>query len=190
MDLVLRVADEYVLDTVWAKLVPVSAFAASVNRTILDASNSFLNASAPPILLPDSPVSTWSHIVSYLPHPPLASDVLSPAVEAIPILSAWPRDYMPRQIISPTILTLIGSHFLYFAFSYLSYAFIFNHDMMKHPKFLKNQVKLEIQTSLAAFPVMTALTVPFFVAEVRGYSKLYTDVSERGWGYLAFSAFL
>ena len=190
MDLVLRVADDYVLDKVWAKLVPVSAFAASLNRTIVDASSSFFNASTNPILLSDSPASAWSNIVSYLPHPPLPTDILSPAVEALPALSAWPRDYMPRQIISLTILTIIGSHFLYFFFSYLSYRFIFNHDMMKHPKFLKNQVKLEIICSLKAFPLMTALTVPFFVGEVRGHSKMYSDVAEHGWGYLVFSAFL
>ena len=190
MDLVLRVADDYVLDKVWAKLVPVSAFAASLNRTIVDASSSYFNASTNPILLSDSPASAWSNIVSYLPHPPLPTDILSPAVEALPALSAWPRDYMPRQILSLTILTIIGSHFLYFFFSYLSYRFIFNHDMMKHPRFLRNQVRQEIISSLQAFPPMVAFTLPLFIAEVRGYSKLYGDVSEYGWAYFVFSVFL
>ena len=87
-------------------------------------------------------------------------------------------------------MTLIGIFLLYFVFATLSFWFIFNHEMMKHPRFLKNQVKLEIQSSLKAFPGMIALTLPWFLGEVRGYSRLYDDVSEYGWGYLVFSIFL
>lgn len=105
-------------------------------------------------------------------------------------MSAWPRDYIPRQIISLFTITLIGIHVLYFVFAWLSYRFIFNHDMMKHPKFLKNQIKLEIQSSVQAFPTMILLTLPWFLAEVRGHSRLYEDVNEYGWGYLFFSIFL
>lgn len=79
---------------------------------------------------------------------------------------------------------------MYFLFAYLSYKYIFNHEMMKHPRFLKNQVQLEIKTSLKAFPTMMALTLPWFVAEVRGYSKVYHNVDEYGWAYLGFSALL
>lgn len=189
MDLVLRIADDFVLDKVWASLVPLSAFAASVNQTLLSASSSAYNASSHPILLSDPSSSTWSHIVSHLPHPPLPVDVLSP-VGPLASISAWPRDYIPRQIVSLGVITLIGIHLLYFSFAYLSYRYIFNHEMMKHPKFLKNQVKLEIQSSLKAFPGMTLLTLPFFLADVRGYAKIYNDVDEHGWGYLIFSAFL
>ncbi|KAJ3734066.1 fatty acid hydroxylase [Lentinula guzmanii] len=115
-------------------------------------------------------------------------------------LSAWPRSYMPRQILSLTILTLIGIHVLYFLFASLSYYLIFNHDMMLHPRFLPNQVKQEIQTSLKAFPVMTLLTLPWFLGEVRGWSKLYSNVDDfdlsfignfggwGGWVYMAFSS--
>jgi lathosterol oxidase len=59
--------------------------------------------------------------------------------------------------------------------------------MMNHPRFLKNQVKLEIQCSLRAFPGMTLLTLPWFQAEVRGYSKLYDNVDDYGFAYLIFS---
>lgn len=55
--------------------------------------------------------------------------------------------------------------------------------MMQHPKFLKNQVKLEIQSSMRAFPMITLLTLPWFQAEVMGYSKLYDDVDQYGWTY-------
>ncbi|SJL09310.1 related to sterol delta 5,6-desaturase [Armillaria ostoyae] len=98
--------------------------------------------------------------------------------------SSWSRDYIPRQIISLSVLTLIGIYALYFIFAWLSYKFIFNHDMMRHPKFLPNQVRLEIMTSVRAFPVMTLLTLPWFQAEVMGYSKLYDGLDTYGWPYL------
>jgi lathosterol oxidase len=90
-------------------------------------------------------------------------------------------------MLSLIFLTILGIHLLYFIFAGLSYQFIFNHDMMRHPRFLKNQVKLEIQCSLRGFPVMTLLTLPWFQAEVMGYSKLYDSVEEYGWFYFVAS---
>lgn len=181
MDLILRFSDDYFLDSLWAHILPLSAFAgpdllASVNATSL------------PLL--SSHTSKWSQIVSYIPHPPLSDHLLSSAASPAPLVSAWPRDYVPRQLISLFFLTLVGIHFLYFAFAYLSYKFIFNHDMMKHPRFLKNQVKLEIQQSLRSFPWMIILTLPWFQGEVMGYSRLYDDVETYGWPYFVFSIFL
>lgn len=42
---------------------------------------------------------------------------------------------------------------------------------MNHPRFLKNQIKLEIQSSVRAFAPIDALALPWFLAEVRGYSR-------------------
>ncbi|KIJ14305.1 hypothetical protein PAXINDRAFT_116420 [Paxillus involutus ATCC 200175] len=148
MDLVLHLADEYVLDKVWARFVPP-------NNHLVDSSSEFLSAN----------FST----ISTVPQ------------------SAWPRDYIPRQLLSLSILTLIGIHLLYFIFAGLSFQFIFNHEMMRHPRFLTNQIKLEIQTSLKAFPVMMLLTLPWFQAEVMGYSRLYDNVDEYGRLYLVLS---
>ena len=126
--------------------------------------------------------------VSSLPHPPLpAVSLTSPEFST---LSAWPRDYIPRQLLSLATITLLGIVVLYFLFAYLSYKYIFNHEMMKHPRFLKNQIKLEIQSSLKAFPLMILLTLPWFMGEIRGYSKLYDNVEDYGWGYFFFSIFL
>ena len=143
MDLVLHIADEYLLDSVWARLVPL-------HDPLVD-------------------------------HPFLASNATT-----IP-QSAWPRDHLPRQLLSLIVVTMIGIHLLYFIFAALSFQFIFNHDMMRHPRFLKSQIKSEILSSLKAFPGMTLLTLPWFQAEVMGYSRLYDDVSEYGWFYLVFS---
>jgi lathosterol oxidase len=186
MDLVLRICDDLFLDKIWAAILPISAF---VHHNPFPS----VNASA---LVP-SPDSKWSHFISSIPHPPLHPDILaassSPSCPSqlhhLParLLSAWPRDYVPRQLFSLSAVTLIGIFCLYFLIATLSYAFIFNHEMMRHPRFLKNQIKLEIQTSLRAFPGMTLLTLPWFQAEVMGYSKLYDDVDQYGWWYLIAS---
>lgn len=70
---------------------------------------------------------------------------------------------------------------VYYIFASLSYCFVFDKKTMEHPKFLKNQVYLEIKQANQALPVMALLTFPCLVAEVRGYSKLY-DTSAEGPG--------
>lgn len=180
MDLVLHIADDLVLDKAWAYLVPLSAFASSPDVV------QSLNSTAK-ILAHSAPSSTWSQLISHLPHPPFSYNELASIYsnpQSQQLISAWPRDYVPRQILSLSVLTLIGIHALYFIFAWLSFKFIFNHDMMRHPRFLKNQVWLEIQTSLQAFPVMMLLTLPWFQAEVMGYSKLYDGLDTYGYGYL------
>lgn len=144
MDLLLHIADEYLLDNVWARALPQ----ATLNAT--------------------EPTAYWD----------TASNATCPTV------SAWPREYMPRQLLSIFVLTFLGIHLLYFATAWASYKWIFNHDMMRHPRFLKNQVRLEIITSLKAFPGMILMTLPWFEAEVLGYSKLYDGLDTYGYFYL------
>lgn len=160
MDLVLNIADDLVLDNLWAKIVPLKAFA------VVPFNNGTL--------------SRWDQLISALPHPPLP---LADIAEAVPAISAWPRSYIPRQLASLMVITMIGINLLYFVFAWLSYTFVFNHEMMKHPRFLKNQVKLEIQTSVGSFPGMMIMTLPIFQAEVMGYSRLYDRVDTYGWFY-------
>jgi lathosterol oxidase len=154
MDLILNVADHFVFDGLYAKVLPYNS---SIPRLTTD--------------------------TRYLPFNP------QPVADLLPetAFSLWQRDYLPRQILSLTVITLLGIHALYFIFATLSYYYIFNHDMKHHPRFLKNQVKLEIQSSLRAFPAITALTLPWVIAEVMGYSKMYDSVDEYGWGYFFFS---
>ncbi|KAJ7228513.1 fatty acid hydroxylase [Mycena pura] len=179
MDLVLELCDTYFFDTLYAKLIPLSAFAAPELTRIHNAS-----ATA---LLPTT--SQWSKIVSFLPRPPISIEDASYSVLSQPLqTSAWPRDYIPRQILSLFVFTLIGIHVLYFVIAGLSYRFVFNHEMRKHPRFIKDQEKLEIQTSLRSFPLMILLTMPWFLAEVRGYSKLYDGTESYGYWYLFASA--
>jgi lathosterol oxidase len=105
-------------------------------------------------------------------------------------VSAWPRDNILRQCISILIITQIGATSLYWIFSALSYYFIFDRRLEYHPRFLKNQIRQEIVSSMNAVPFINILTLPFFLAEVRGKSLLYTRIDEYGWAWLGISTVL
>lgn len=98
------------------------------------------------------------------------------------------RDAIPRQLASLFIIALSAALVLYFLFCSLSYYFLYDRRLEHHPKFLKNQIRQEIVSSLIAAPVIDVLTLPWFLGEVRGYSKLYDHVADRGWAYFVFSA--
>ncbi|KAG7284981.1 hypothetical protein NEMBOFW57_009599 [Staphylotrichum longicolle] len=104
--------------------------------------------------------------------------------------SAWARDNIVRQIISIMVITQIGACGLYWVFSALSYYCIFDRRLEYHPRFLKNQIRQEIISSMKAVPFINILTVPFFLAEVRGKSLLYTNVDDYGWSWMLVSTVL
>lgn len=104
--------------------------------------------------------------------------------------SRWSRDNVYRQIISILVITQLGATSLYLIFSALSYYFIFDRRLEYHPRFLPNQVRQEIRSSLSAVPFINILTLPVFLAEVRGKSLLYAKVSDYGWSWLLVSAAL
>lgn len=51
--------------------------------------------------------------------------------------ATWPEDDIFRQTISLLIVTNLGAYILYFFCATLSYYFVFDHALMKHPQFLK-----------------------------------------------------
>lgn len=104
--------------------------------------------------------------------------------------SLWPRDNIYRQITSLLVITQVGATSLYLIFSALSYYLIFDRRLEYHPRFLKNQVAQEIKSSLSAVPVINILTLPWFLAEVRGKSLLYQNVDDYGWSWLLISSVL
>lgn len=125
-----------------------------------------------------TPANEWNTTLS-------APDPISASAE-----SAWPRDNILRQCISILIITQIGATSLYWVFSALSYYFVFDRRLEHHPRFLKNQVRQEIISSMSAVPWINILTLPFFLAEVRGHSLLYTNIDEYGWSWVAISTVL
>jgi lathosterol oxidase len=56
--------------------------------------------------------------------------------------------------------------------------FIFDKRTMNHPKFIKNQIWLEIKQANQSMPFMALCTAPLMALEVRGYSKLYDTVDQ------------
>ncbi|XP_046899265.1 lathosterol oxidase [Hypomesus transpacificus] len=103
--------------------------------------------------------------------------------------SSWPEDGALRQLISLLLVTNLGAAVLYLGLGGLSFFFIFDHKLMKHPQFLENQVLREIKYAITSLPVISIPTVALFFAEVRGYSKLYDNVNESplGWPGVLFS---
>jgi lathosterol oxidase len=106
MDTVLEYADDYVFDTLYAKIWP----------TYTTFSNTTTNA----------------------------------------LVSSWSRDAFWRINFSVFLITCIGGWTLYLGTATLSYFLVFDHDYMKHPKFLKNQVRMEIECAMSAIPWMTS----------------------------------
>lgn len=80
--------------------------------------------------------------------------------------------------VAPTPGNRIFGLITYFVFASLSYVFVFDKDTLKHPKFLKKQVTLEIIQANCSMPGMALCTVPFFMAELAGYSQLYDTFEE------------
>lgn len=74
-----------------------------------------------------------------------------------------------------TVVVDAGIFVLYFGFALLSYYFMFDHRMMTHPKFLKNQIEQEIKLSMDSFVPVGLMTLPWFLGDVKGYSQLYME---------------
>lgn len=73
---------------------------------------------------------------------------------------------------------------MYLVGSFVLYHTIFDKRLLQHPRYLPNQVQMEIKQGISAIPVISILTVPFFLAEIRGWSKLYDFSSEAPfWAY-------
>jgi lathosterol oxidase len=67
--------------------------------------------------------------------------------------------------------------------SILSYYYLFDRRLEHHPRFLKNQIKMEIDMSLRSQPIIAAMIVPWFVAEIRGNTLMYDNFNDYGAGW-------
>ena len=66
---------------------------------------------------------------------------------------------------------------MYMGMAAFNYFFVFDQRLMRHPLFQRNQVRLEIAYASKSMLVMAIFTVPLFVLELHGYSRLYMDQS-------------
>ncbi|KAK9395021.1 Lathosterol oxidase-like, partial [Crotalus adamanteus] len=97
--------------------------------------------------------------------------------------ATWLEDDAFRQIISLSIITNLGAFAIYFLFATLSYYLLFDHKLKKHPQFLEHTV--------SSLPLISIPTVAIFFAEVRGYSKLYSNIGDSAYvTYLCLYVFV
>lgn len=187
MDVVLEVFDTLYLDKFWAQVLPAS------ESNVYDAMKGAITGSATNETLQSS-VASWISNLSIGNRPErygLVPTYLVPPSEWA-TKSLLGRENPIRQSLSLLVITTIFGWLLYLGTAAFSYQFVFDKKNLQHPKFLKNQMRLEIQQAMGAIPWMTALTVPWFVAELQGYSKLYWGIEEYGLKYfvLSFPLFL
>ncbi|KAM0256160.1 hypothetical protein ACHAQJ_005137 [Trichoderma viride] len=172
MDVVLEVTDTFIADHVYAYLFPLKTALYDFGKTAV------ANASA-------EAFSSWSY------QPATQYFSLEPYPAAYQ--SSMARDNIYRQGATLFFITWIFGIIVYFLFASMSFLFIFDKRIMNHPKYLKNQIWLEILHTNQSMPFMALLTAPLFLLEVRGYGKLY-DVTEEGPGlwynFLQFPLFL
>lgn len=195
MDVVLELTDTFITDYVFAWLLPKRPAPYDFPAT---GANATASAQA---------FSTWSY------KPATKFIGFEPSQHAY--MSALDRDHPLRQFITLFLITwyvihspapsensvTLANHTLYrifglavyFIVAALSYQFIFDKRTFNHPRFIKNQVRLEMISANKALPVMALITAPIFLAEVNGYGKLY-DTTEEGPGlwynYFQFPLFL
>ncbi|KAL2754669.1 hypothetical protein ACRALDRAFT_2043597 [Sodiomyces alcalophilus JCM 7366] len=160
MDIILEIADTYVADYLYAWFMPARPAPYDLAR------DDFANGTT-------GAFSAWQY------KPATHFLYLEPSEAAY--MSTWPRDNIYRQAISLYTITLVFGFLTYFVFASLSFLFIFDKATLKHPRFIKNQIWLEIKQAVFAMPAMALLTAPLFLLDVRGFGKLY-DTTEEGPG--------
>lgn len=114
----------------------------------------------------------------------------------------WSRHSLTRQSISIFVITwcvLVTSlslpsklnssrslsSFFYLFFGAFCYYRNFDQSLKRHTKFRVNQIRSEMADSLLALLGLNVLTVPIFVAQARGFSKIYKFGSGSLWYEIA-----
>ncbi|CAF9911489.1 MAG: c-5 sterol desaturase [Heterodermia speciosa] len=159
MDVILEVVDTFLFDRFYATLLPGSTPIVK-NNIVKDATSTFSSRREIPTAIPRS------HQLFQL----------KPSQYAY--MSQWDRDNIYRQSVSLYLITWLFGVLVYFVCASLSYVFVFDHATFTHPKYLKNQVRLEIRQTLISLPIMAILTTPLFLGEVRGLAKLYDSPAD------------
>eukprot|EP00743_Colponemidia_sp_Colp-15_P002097 GILK01002275.1.p1 GENE.GILK01002275.1~~GILK01002275.1.p1 ORF type:complete len:310 (+),score=27.99 GILK01002275.1:53-931(+) len=85
------------------------------------------------------------------------------------------REWWVRQSLSLFFIFTLGGILMYLSSAIFSYYTMFDHNIKKHPKYLKDQIFLEIQVAVSSIPLMAILTTPCILGEVRGYSRLHNE---------------
>ncbi|CCD24302.1 C-5 sterol desaturase NDAI_0C06430 [Naumovozyma dairenensis CBS 421] len=170
MDFVLEVLDHYIFDDLYAKILPASLSSQiSPNlKNLLDLNDGFILQNS----------TLFQETLRLKNSVKVNNDVYG----LNPYLFEWttstfnsllPRHNLIREFLSLWVIVTIFGLLLYFSMASMSYLFVFDKTIFNHPRYLKNQMALEIQLAASAIPVMSLLTVPWFLLEINGHSKLY-----------------
>lgn len=187
MDIVLEVADTFLFDKLYAKALPKNGSVAHWIADNVNFASPLANTSAiagsSSLPLPLTYLASWADKLQrkdevYGVVPPLLFDESEWAHESL--LS---RSNLLREFVSIMFITILFGWILYFAVATLSYIFVFDKKIFNHPRYLKNQMLLEIERAVTAIPIMVMLTAPFFLMELKGYSRLYFNVNELTGGW-------
>lgn len=181
MDVVLEVFDAFLFDRLYANVLPIHPSVSSFDpiSTIAASWKGYTDNATFAQALTGSNDFAISNGWTFEP----ASSYFSVSPSEYAWQSRWARDNMWRQAVSLYIITWLFGLVIYFTCATLSYIFVFDKTTFNHPKYLKNQMRMEIRQTLESIPIMAIFTVPFFVAEVRGHSFIYDSAAAPGFNH-------
>ncbi|GMM28282.1 C-5 sterol desaturase [Martiniozyma asiatica (nom. inval.)] len=198
MDLLLEVCDNFIFDKAYATLLPKSLekYIPETPEYILKATGVISNSTAltytPKIhqlLQPLYPVSEATRKIYGL-----NSNYHWFPETALSGASIFARSNALRQATSMFIVTCLFGWVLYFLTALFSFKYVYDKTNFNHPRYLKNQISMEIYQASTAIPIMVLLTVPWFLLELHGFSKLYWNVEDSTGGWwsilIQFPAFI
>lgn len=185
MDIVLEIADTFLLDKVYAQVLPKDGAVANFVQEKFYPQTLNNSAISPSWNLP-LPLASVSNYFAKLQRQDEIYGVVPPIyfpVSEYTDASFLSRSNVLREVLSLLAITTIFGWLLYLTVASFAYFFVFDKKIFNHPRYLKNQVSLELKLALSAIPVMVMLTIPFFVLELHGFSKLYLYVNESTGGW-------
>lgn len=189
MDIVLEVADYFLFDKVYATTLPKGGFIDGIfNANKVLGNSGFNNSTVTGSKLP-LPVA---YLVNKIASIQNVDDIYG-LPNFLPMgeytnQSFLSRSNLFREFFSMFIITTIFGWILYLGTATVAYYTVFDKEIFNHPRYLKNQVWLEIHRGVTAIPTMVTLTLPFFILELNGFSKLYLNVDDStgGWKAILF----
>ena len=177
MDLVLEVADHYVFDDLYAKVLPTT-LAANIPakwQNLLGLNGGFSNSTILQETLNSK--NAVKECRKFYGQVPFLFDMTTTS-----FASLLPRSSILREFLSLWVIVTIFGLLLYLFTASLSYVFVFDKSIFNHPRYLKNQMAMEIKLAVSAIPWMSMLTAPWFVMELNGHSKLYMKIDYENHG--------
>ncbi|EGV62316.1 c-5 sterol desaturase [Yamadazyma tenuis] len=163
MDLLLEACDYYLFDRAYAVLLPSPGNSTTLATTPLYTD---LNVKVPTALN-----YVYQKLLTLKSTDVYGEPSILPA-SPYTYASILSRSNIVRQFISIFLVTCLFGWIAYFSVAGFAYLTVFDKRVFNHPRYLKNQMSMEIHQALTSIPQMVLLTVPFFLIELHGYSRL------------------